>query len=112
MRLAECTECKNEFRPVLQWTTGKWTPGTVKPLLWTTKQFSSVRKLQNTLDYHKFKEDVTRAIIANSALAYGSEALCRFSTPHLPPVWTVNLLRFHNGRNECHCVRLRCQRSW
>lgn len=65
---------------MLQWKTGVWTPGTVKPLVWTRKAFGPVRKLVPTLDFQLFERSVHAAFVANSALTYSTEALCRLST--------------------------------
>jgi hypothetical protein len=74
-----CLGCSGEpWQTVNQWQAGVWT--TTRPItrIWTTQQFAPTNTWQPSIDYIGFGNEIARATIARVALAYSTEALCRY----------------------------------
>jgi len=77
---SECQKCNSTYSDTYQWQTGNWRVGTVEPLVWTTRNWTSVNQWTLTLDWQKLNDVMntvgnrimTRQIANAFANDYGS----------------------------------------
>lgn len=43
----------------------------------TNSHYGPIRRIEQSLDYSKFSDEIERAIIASTSLSFSTEALCR-----------------------------------
>ena len=85
MNSLDCEQCGLSYSKPLNWKQGLWTPGVMIPLIWTNRTVQPIRKVVPTLNYIKFSQEITQALIQKVALAYSTEAVCR-SVPILDSI--------------------------
>eukprot|EP01122_Echinamoeba_exundans_P014829 TRINITY_DN6807_c0_g1_i1.p1 TRINITY_DN6807_c0_g1~~TRINITY_DN6807_c0_g1_i1.p1 ORF type:complete len:1613 (+),score=228.23 TRINITY_DN6807_c0_g1_i1:46-4884(+) len=75
---AQCDLCSSEWRSPYSWSQGQWTPGTMIPLRYVTREWRASNTLGSAINYPRFTEEVGKAIADKVSTAFLTEALCRF----------------------------------
>eukprot|EP01127_Copromyxa_protea_P009048 TRINITY_DN2103_c0_g1_i4.p1 TRINITY_DN2103_c0_g1~~TRINITY_DN2103_c0_g1_i4.p1 ORF type:complete len:1585 (+),score=263.48 TRINITY_DN2103_c0_g1_i4:684-4757(+) len=85
----ECACAQQSWEPYFKVTNGTFTPGKLRPLIWTPPVWDSVRKVEPVLDFITLHEDLRNVVTKHYSLEYAKESLCRV-TPVLDVISTIS----------------------
>jgi hypothetical protein len=85
---ATCNTCGYQMKPVYTWTQGRWKSGTIMPTQWLARQWDSVNRWNNTLDYGKLNEAIQSAV----ARIMARETMNRARMQYLPAIAVMSRL--------------------
>lgn len=99
----QCEAAGEVFQSVNQWQRGVWTPAQPVTRVASPKLFTSINTWKSSIDYIAFGAEVARASIARVALAYSTEALCRYRLElDALSIYTCDCSDASVGGNACY----------
>jgi hypothetical protein len=77
----QCTDlCNADSRTAFAWSQGVWYTGSLLPLSWLPREYTTVNSIGDTFDFIEFRTQVRNAIALKLNYAFTTESLCRYES--------------------------------